>query len=436
MADFPMLRAQAPIVLRDGRPTPEFYGYLLGLDRALGTDYAAQFTALAARVAALEEGGALTLRGIGSITVRNGVVQLLADEDNLAGNSYYGANAAGERGFWPVVDALAAGIGLTKVAQAPWNVLGELDDPSQLPASASDDDAYLIDGDYWVWQTSEWSNEGPPSNSATLGLYPGAAENDALLWDPIAGDYVPAPAVRNPMTTAGDLIVGGVGGEPERLGIGAEGQVITVQSGVPVWKTPSGGGGGGGWGFSPPSASDLPIVVGSVAPIATDDADVGLILQSNGTGSGDATRARVVALADPTANWTVVARVKGVLTGANYHRFGLVVTNAALTKAWHFAFDARRVLYYGAFNLPAGYTGTEIQFGIASCPTDLWFRLRRIGSAVNMDYSADGKSWLNFASPNPTAHFGSVDGIANVGVGFGLNGANSLAMSVPYWDVF
>jgi hypothetical protein len=49
-----------------------------------------------------------------------------------------------------------------------------------------------------------------------------------------AGDLI------NPMTTAGDIITGGASGTPLRLGIGTEGQVLTVASGVPVWATPSG----------------------------------------------------------------------------------------------------------------------------------------------------------------------------------------------------
>lgn len=270
MADLGLLRAQAPIVLQDGRPTPEFYAYLLGLDAARGTDYAAQFQALASRVAALEEGGSLTLRGIGSITVRNGVVQLLADEDNLAGNSYYGANAAGERGFWPVVDALAAGIGLTKVAQVPWNVLGELDDTSQLPASAANGDAYLIDGDYWVWGTGEWSNEGPPANAATLGLYPGTAEDDALLWDPVAGDYVPGPALRNPLAAAGDLVRAGAGAKPERLPVGADGHVLTVVAGMPAWAQPP----------AAPAGGEILVADGSSPPVMlTDDGETDFLYQ-------------------------------------------------------------------------------------------------------------------------------------------------------------
>ncbi|WP_175991729.1 hypothetical protein [Burkholderia stagnalis] len=48
----------------------------------------------------------------------------------------------------------------------------------------------------------------------------------------------------NPMTTLGDIITGGSGGTPMRLGIGTSGQVLTVVSGVPSWGAAGGGGSG------------------------------------------------------------------------------------------------------------------------------------------------------------------------------------------------
>ena len=41
----------------------------------------------------------------------------------------------------------------------------------------------------------------------------------------------------NPMTSPGDVIIGGAHGEPRRLNIGVSGQVLTVSSGAPAWKT-------------------------------------------------------------------------------------------------------------------------------------------------------------------------------------------------------
>jgi len=45
----------------------------------------------------------------------------------------------------------------------------------------------------------------------------------------------------NPMTTAGDLIVGGTDGAPTRLAKGTDGQVLTLASGLPSWAAASGG---------------------------------------------------------------------------------------------------------------------------------------------------------------------------------------------------
>ena len=46
----------------------------------------------------------------------------------------------------------------------------------------------------------------------------------------------------SPMTTAGDVIIGGTSGAGTRLGIGSTNQVLTVVSGAPAWAAASGGG--------------------------------------------------------------------------------------------------------------------------------------------------------------------------------------------------
>jgi len=50
--------------------------------------------------------------------------------------------------------------------------------------------------------------------------------------------------MENPMTTQGDIIYGGAGGAPARLGIGAADQVLTVNAGAtaPEWAAAAGGG--------------------------------------------------------------------------------------------------------------------------------------------------------------------------------------------------
>jgi hypothetical protein len=55
----------------------------------------------------------------------------------------------------------------------------------------------------------------------------GAAAN--LSWS------TPSPGFVNPMTTAGDIIIGGAAGAATRLGIGGSGQVLSVVAGAPSW---------------------------------------------------------------------------------------------------------------------------------------------------------------------------------------------------------
>lgn len=59
--------------------------------------------------------------------------------------------------------------------------------------------------------------------------------------------------MNNPMTTAGDIIIGGTpaGGvaPPTRLAPGTNGHVLTLDGGVPTWAAPTGGGGGVAIGF-------------------------------------------------------------------------------------------------------------------------------------------------------------------------------------------
>jgi hypothetical protein len=47
--------------------------------------------------------------------------------------------------------------------------------------------------------------------------------------------------IANPMTTSGDLIVGGTSGAPGRLGVGTNGHVLTLVTGSPTWSAPTGG---------------------------------------------------------------------------------------------------------------------------------------------------------------------------------------------------
>ena len=98
-------------------------------------------------------------------------------------------------------------------------------------------------------------------------------------------DYVDSQAgggMENPMSSYGDLIVGGASGTPSALSAGSVGQVLTIgASGVPEWAN---GGGGGGMVNPMTTANDIIIGGSSGAPSRLGVGSPGQILKVGTTG--------------------------------------------------------------------------------------------------------------------------------------------------------
>lgn len=75
-------------------------------------------------------------------------------------------------------------------------------------------------------------------------------DGQALVYNSASSKWKPGTVasggggsgLANPMTAAGDLIVGGAAGAPARLGKGADGQILQLAGGVPLWATPTAAG--------------------------------------------------------------------------------------------------------------------------------------------------------------------------------------------------
>lgn len=75
------------------------------------------------------------------------------------------------------------------------------------------------------------------STNAPSGTVLTADGNGNASWE-----TPPASGMTNPMTTAGDVIVGGSSGTPTRLAKGTDGQVLKMVSGAPAWANDASGG--------------------------------------------------------------------------------------------------------------------------------------------------------------------------------------------------
>lgn len=252
MTDSPILPGDKYWIDASRRPLPpEFFRFFRSLLAYVQQTQGAsvELAELTARVDALEAGGSADLLGPLSVMVSgsldSGAVQfrLVNDSGNPGASFYYGTDASGDKG---------------------WNLLA-------MSALADVDLTGLADG-------------------------------DTLLWDATGMQWLPGGILSNPMTTAGDIIVGLTGGTPDRLPAGSEGHVLTIVSGVPAYA-PGGGGGGA-----------LTYLGEVVVSTAQQDIDFsGLGLEAAGI-----YQIELVHVANATSAATISLYYNGDLTAGNY----------------------------------------------------------------------------------------------------------------------
>jgi len=118
----------------------------------------------------------------------------------------------------------------------------------------------------------------------------------------------------NPMTAAGDLIIGGTAGAATRLAKGDDGKVLTLTSGAPAWESPTGGS-----GLTDPMTTDGDMIVrasGVPARLAkgSDGQLLGMVSGAEAwvnapTGGGT----EIVTVATKTADYTLTTDDQTVL---------------------------------------------------------------------------------------------------------------------------
>ena len=269
----------------------------------------------------------------------------------------------------------------------------------------------------------------------------------------------------NPMTAAGDLIVGGTGGAPERLAVGSEGQVLTVVSGAPAWASGAGGGGGGGVSAGPigsrPAAgtagrlylcTDTPLICyddgtawrcwgtydypiaepdneafswaarGALDNASVDLSKGGIILRTSPSPI-DNWAIRVTTI--PAPPFTLTARMRPLLIGRNTQHTGLILRNSETGQFVAFGLthvSDRNIVEMTKWNNPSSFNSVY-DGGLTVLPPDrpLWFRLQDNGTYRIGYFSFDGVYWHQIPSTNVTR----TDFITPNQVGFGVNTSNN-----------
>lgn len=206
----------------------------------------------------------------------------------------------------------------------------------------------------------------------------------------------------------------------------------------PAWL-PGGGGGGGAsnWWWNPPGSAEFPLTPSGDATTmtATDDADVGLILDAGPMVVGNIQRLRTMNLTNPIgeawryqmrATWSWPAQLNG--------SFNMTIYEQATGKVAHIGWLSGGQIYnWRGTGLNAFTAGLG---NFARYVTDYWVAIGYDPATdkYTFEYSADGKTWQTTSSTLRTTIF--TTGADQIGFGCQMAQASSAhpKLAVQHWS--
>ncbi len=206
----------------------------------------------------------------------------------------------------------------------------------------------------------------------------------------------------NPMTAAGDVIVGGTSGTPERLGVGSNGQQLGVVNGAPAWITPSGGGGAsrGLWSglmsATPTiSSTGLSTHYNESSTFSATNASDCILLSDTVAANSNVLEGLLQAY--PSTAYTLTILMTVPLPAANYSGSGLVIASSTSGPAMLFDMmnQGGDVVAVYTFSSPTSET-SNLYFSnnyVMGGQAFVWLRLKDDGTNITFYISYDGHFW-------------------------------------------
>jgi hypothetical protein len=223
-----------------------------------------------------------------------------------------------------------------------------------------------------------------PSDSAGLGKILMALDNQGNAdWRTV--DAVGGSGMINPMTTLGDMIFQ-FDGAPTRLGIGDEDDVLTVESGVPVWKPSSAG-------SSSITVGTTPIVTGTVGALLFEGS--GNVVQQDASNLfwNNTTKRLGIGTNNPSQQITVIGNTDvNALGPIHVQSVGTNITGTALS------IDAR--------SETGGNVYSFLSTGVSSTPQAGHFAFYTPARGYVALFKNNGEVWFGNANPTPGSDMG------------------------------
>ena len=167
--------------------------------------------------------------------------------------------------------------------------------------------------------------------------------------------------------------------------------------------------------------------------ILSDDSDAGLLFNAGSPVSGDIKRAAYENISDPTANWTLTARIAFTMPTMNYSAVGIFCQYSSNSKV--VSIDAAQGGNYQQVNWPSlsGYTSVGTTYN--TLYPVYWFRLQRIETTIYNFISADGKGWIPWGSEAISGFLGTEPDRAGFFVNYNRTSGPQVRGAVEYWSL-
>lgn len=228
--------------------------------------------------------------------------------------------------------------------------------------------------------------------------------------------------------------VGG-GSLPPGLAGGSTGEVLTKLSGTDYdfdWQTGGGGGGGANWWFQPPAAADFSLASGDATNVTlTDDSDCGLVVASGAIVSGNKIRYAYKTIPAPGSAWSVTTKLQ--ITPNQSYLAGSGAGLCCVDSVTGQSYSVQTILDGNNTQGRQGTIAGSISFnrGLYT-QLDMFVRLARVGSNIDLSISYDGKNFAIADRIGISGHFSTQPN--RVGPCCVLNGGTEpVFVTVPYW---
>lgn len=203
-----------------------------------------------------------------------------------------------------------------------------------------------------------------------------------------------------------------------------------------IGKWPAIGGSGGNWWFVPPAASSFALISGDATNLTlTDNTDVGLLMDSGTSVSGDKIRGAVRTLTNKALDWEMIARLDIPLVTTNFTYFGLLLYDSVGGRALGFKFDNSTTLNASHWNNLGSYNANGATIFNIMGGNMNWFRAKRVGANISYYFSGDGKAWTLFLTESTTAWLANAPDKVGIFIGLNRVGGLNVVGSCPYFSL-